>query len=203
MTNRGLPLPAEEKCHYPPTMLPQTLILLVTAFFLSLASTAQATDYYDPFLFEVRGRCQSANIHFMAAYSFEPAPLGLDFQDRPVHAALHLQLLAEGAYWAEYSESALLPVEEGRPKRYEVVFRKAIEGHWHTAANRLELDGLGYGTPGVYRDPYSPVTKSSIRFTHTTVFNDSRILSSTMNLSRSVTNVGPRGISINEYCRTP
>lgn len=164
-----------------------------------LATTT--ANYYDQFLFEVQGDCKDINsVWFHHTHSWEAAEIGNDNQGRPVEAWLSIQLFKNGTYWAEYGERA---IKEIRPDgiSFEHLFNKeGLEGTWRVNGNQIELSGLGKGVPAKYTSDASGKQYDSFKFTLTTKLNDPRAVNSVMNITKSGTNMGPKGISINKYC---
>ena len=77
-----------------------------------------------------------------------------------------------------------------------------IEGTWSVVGSRLELSGLGFGELGTYVDDTLEEDRyPAIRFTLTKKLNDPRALNNVMGIARAITNSGPKGILINQYCR--
>lgn len=166
------------------------------------APTISSANYYDQFLFAVQGDCKViSSVWFHHAHSWEAAKIGNDAQGRPVEAWLSIQLFKDGTYWAEYGEHAL---KEVRPDgiSYEPLFsKKGLTGSWRVNGTQIEVSGLGKGVPSKYISADSGKQYDSFKFTLTTKLNDPRAVNSVMNITKSGTNVGPRGISINQFCR--
>lgn len=158
------------------------------------------TSYYDKFIFKVLNNCKNpSTLRFKSTYSWEPAIIGSDLDGRPLFATLSLQLFEDGTYWAEYSEHVVKQVSVGSTE-YKVLYKnEELQGAWRVINDRIEVDGLGYGLPAEYT--HSDRKQSdSFRFTLTTAIHDPRAVNSKMNITTSISNTGPKGISINQYC---
>jgi hypothetical protein len=160
-------------------------------------------NYYDQFLFRVEGDCKDGNdripVWFYSAGSWETAKIGNDNQGRPVEAKLLVQLFKDGTYWAAYSEDALKEI--ARDVVYDILFYKeGLQGNWKVNGTQIELSGLGTGVQAKVTDSGSGKQYDSFKFTLTTKINDPRAVNAVMNISRNSTNLGPKGISINQYC---
>jgi len=165
--------------------------------------TLTTANYYDQFLFRVEGDCKDTNdrirVWFYSAGAWKPAIIGKDNQGRPVEASLFVQLFKDGTYWAEYSEYVLR--ETDGDVVYDFLFKKeGLQGNWKVNGTQIELSGLGTGVQAKVTDSGSGKQYDSFKFTLTTKINDPRAVNSVMNISRNSTNIGPKGISINQYC---
>jgi hypothetical protein len=163
--------------------------------------TFTTSNYYDQFLFEIQGDCKELNsIWFLQTHAWEPANIGTNNLGRPVEAELSIQLFKDGSYWAEYGEHS---IKEIRPDgiSYDTLFaKKGLQGIWKAFGTKIEISGLGSGIAATYTSPVSGKQLDSFKFTLTTKINDQRAVNSVMNITRSGTNMGPKGISINQFC---
>lgn len=173
------------------------LLLLSVSQVYAYQTTKELGSYFDQFLYTAEGSCKEIDsVYFRSTNSWEPARLGLDSNNRPVIAILAIQLFAEGKYFAQYEERAIVE-ETPETILYEILFTKALSGQWLLSGNELQVQGLGTGTPD---KTHFPEGADGIKFQMNTVLNDKRVLSNSMNISRSLTSVGPNGVSIEQYC---
>jgi hypothetical protein len=150
-------------------------------------------------LYQVEGDCKKIDsVWFHSTNAWEQAMLGKDSQGRPAIAGVSIQLFPDGTYYAEYSELAIKEITSTGTS-YDSLFSKVVEGKWSVNGNQLNVQGLGVGTPSKMTLPSGTIA-DSIKFQMNTVLNDNRVLNSSMNIGKSLTNKGPRGISINKYC---
>ena len=174
--------------------------ILVLSVGFSAAAHGFTGGYYDQFLFTTLGDCADIkSVWFLGTHSWEAAQLGPDSQGRPVQAQLSVQLFPNGHYWAEYEELAIREVLPNRTS-FDTLFRKAgLEGSWRVNGTQIELEGLGSGIPSKYTGP-SGAQQDAIRFTLTTQIHDVRAVNSVMGIVKTLSNTGPKGVSISEYC---
>ncbi len=172
---------------------------LVEATALQPATLNLTGTYYDQFLYQVMGDCKKIEtVWIHSTHAWEQAMLGKDSQGRPALAGASVQLFQDGTYYAEYEELAIKEVTS-TDTHYDILFAKVIEGKWSVSGDQLLIQGLGIGTPNKMILPSGAIA-DSIKFQMNTAINDKRVLNVAMNIGKSSTNNGPRGISINKYC---
>jgi len=173
--------------------------LLLTILALGFSSYSLAGDY-DQFQFSVSGDCSDIHsVWFHYLYAWNPAILGKDSQQRDVQAWLGVQLFQDGTYWAEYGEDALTTGKSGLPEFHPLFRKSALVGTWTVQADKLVLSGLGDGSMVNYTNDNGD-TVAAVQFVLTQKIHDSRAVNQAMTLVMSPTNLGPKGISAEEYC---
>lgn len=153
---------------------------------------------FEDFMFAVKGSCKHPeSIVFHSASVFHKTKIGTDEQGRALKVAMHMQLFEDQTYWVSYSEEILVRDDElGR--WYETVFGPvSVEGTFEVLDSRIQLDGLG---SGVLQKSRSGKSGSSMAFTLETILNDSRAVDSAHRVFPISTNIGPRGIGVNDFC---
>ena len=162
---------------------------------LFTSNTFADNSFFDQFLFSANGSCDDkSNLLFNSAGSADGALLGLDSKGRELYSTLHLQLFNSGEYYAVYRESAVTK-RSGSETWYEDLYSEELQGNWQVVDSILYLDNFATGAEtSMHR--YKP----AFSLTFSESLNDSRLLNVNMNINKMQTNVGPDGVSINEYC---
>jgi len=163
-----------------------------------LSQGAFAENYYDQFKFGVNGTCEDIhNLWFKSTNSWENLILDRPADDKLVVASLSLQLFDDLSYWASYSEMKVI-VQDHNSISYEILFTKTIEDFWRVDGDQLYLQNLGSAVPTEHKS-YDK-TYPAFKLVFDRNLNHTNLKGNEMVLSVSQTNVGPRGISMNEYC---
>jgi hypothetical protein len=173
--------------------------LSITNELPSMMTNFERQNYYDQFVFKINGNCSDTNtMWFESTHSWGAADLGLDSQNRPLRATLSIQLFEDGTYWALYSESAVIEVEPGKTSYLNLFTKEGIEGRWSTNGDQINLSGLGTGSASTYESVHG--TMNSFELKLTDPINNPDVLISRFNITNSITNIGPKGVSINQFC---
>lgn len=159
-----------------------------------------AGSAFDELLFGVIGDCKDpSRLLFKSASTFPDTIIGQDDMGRKIKVEVHLQLFPDGRYWARYSELLVLQEDGQGGSDVELIHENDTEGDWK--ANGSEILIAGFGAGKLAKAPWSPGQMIDIiEFKLTKLVRDPRALQSTYSIFPIYTNMGPRGVSINEYC---
>jgi hypothetical protein len=157
---------------------------------LFISNQAFASDFYDQFIFEIKGLCSDNTLEFVSVYSFDEAILGKDEHGNPMFAVLGIQLFKDHTYWASYGETVVYP---GDLDAEDHLFDTQIAGSWNVNEHQITLSDLGFGTPAA-NNP------KAFQFQITKKLNDPRAVNAPMVISRAWSDVGPKGIAYDDYC---
>lgn len=162
-------------------------MLMVFVWLTGVSAFAGALDQVT---FKVSGTCAEAeSIWFHQLYDFAPVHLGQDAAGRRLKASMNLQLFPDHRYWLEYTESTV----------GEVVYSKTIEGAWSGDGATLQLPGVAKGSVVSLSDGENSVYGAVFIFEKP--FHDSRFAKQSVTMSYGFGTNGPKGISIDQYCR--
>ncbi len=174
----------------------KTLLILLLMLSSVGASAESGIEY---FLFAPQGSCEDMkSLRFQHAYSFK-IPLGTNLQQEPLEAELDLNLFPDGTFWARYSEKAHTDIQYRNGWRTSFArteFEKVLEGRWSLKGKKIIIPGLGVGVLPDIQDSHRP----DFPLTMTETLNDPRMRNRTFPMARSFTNIGPKGVSILQYC---
>lgn len=165
-----------------------------------LPSLPAQASYYDSFTFRPEGSCRDPrNLWFRQSGSWFRAELGRDAQGRRKVADITLQLFPNHGYWLDYSEVVITRyLPHGGTEGIEV-FRGRRAGTWALNGNRLVLPGLLVGTPARIADHGG--TANGFAASFLAPIRDPRLKNARVIFGEMRTKVGPRGITVREFCR--
>jgi hypothetical protein len=163
-------------------------------------------SYYDKFLYQITGDCKDPKtVWFYSSASWIEANLGkVDVNDpssKDLEAAAHIQLFPDGTFWARYIEVSFTPID-ANSKSYKVHHIQFLEGKWTVDGNRIVIPGLGDGVPAKLKLS-SGYIADGIAFVFRNAIHDSRAVGKTTMVAKVGTNLGPRGLSIKDFCHLP
>lgn len=165
------------------------------------ASQTTQTTYYDKFIFKTQGDCKDpSSVSFRSIFSWQPALIGNDLEGNLIFTYLSIQLFNDGTYWASYTEQALKKIETGSRTYKTIFYKDNLTGNWVVNNNRIELGGLGYGVPAKSINHSNGKIFDVIHFTMTNVINNYDALNAEMKISGDHSTIGPKGVSVNQYC---
>lgn len=182
-------------------MLKKLSVVLSVLFLMGQAHAGVNVTgtYFDKFIYQTDGDCKQIDtVWFHSTATFEPATLGNDLKGRTAIAKVAIQLFQDGTYYAQYQELAIKQTDSTGTS-YDNIFEKTFSGNWSATADQIDVQGLGVGTPSKSTLPSGNVV-DAINFKVTSLVNDPRAVNNAMNIVKSTTNNGPRGISINQFC---
>lgn len=162
------------------------------------ATAEKAKKYYNSFVYDTHGSCADAgNLWFRSTTTTDKMTLGTDVNGNSVFARMSLQLFADGTYYADYQEYVVTSVLPDGIIYSQGIFYKSLRGTWAITDNQLQMSGIGTATP--HKTTPSEETMS-VQFN--TVINDARIVDKPMIIGKSLTTIGPQGVSTYSYCET-
>ncbi len=164
------------------------------------AGSANTANYYDQFLYKIDGDCSEIRtVWFHQATTWTFSSIGKDVSGRDSFFGLSLQLFPNGTYYAEYEELSTLD-SHLETVTYESTFKKPISGRWIVNGNIISLQGLGSGMPSQLPMTAFSTPQDAIGFKLDRPIHNHRVAGVVLNLVKTSTNLGPRGVSINKFC---
>jgi hypothetical protein len=153
---------------------------------------------FDQFKFKVLGDCKQINTVWFQSFATHTEPvIGTDQQGRDVVAGIKFNLFEDGTYWGEYNESAVV---ERTPQgtSFAPILNKVIQGTWRVSGPKLIVQ---YGREPIGEGMLVTINNIvKVTFKFTKAIGDSRLVGTSAVLGQVITNIGPRGESINKFC---
>ena len=173
-------------------------------FFMSLLliqSTFASSSFVEKFFYQVEGSCRKPeSIVFYQAKTVEAAKLGTNPAGLKKEAYLSLQLFPDQTYWAVYGERVIKDIVEGGIIYGYVFEKRNLNGRWVLDGQVLQLENLGTAVASKY-EAFINRPYPSLKVTLTNVFNDEAALNQKFNLVMGMTDEGPRGQYVYQYCQ--